>query len=231
VVKAVTTAVADRRLPNNCSEAMTKRRRSTQADPRLRQLIAQSAATILAESGQRDFAAALCKATARHNVSDQRNLPNHLEIEAALLEHQRLFRGTSQPQFLQQIQQTALQAMDMFADFHPCLVGPVLNGTADQHSPVYLHLFADTAEEVLIFLLQQGVPFEQGERRVRYSNGTADVRPKFSFIAGEQEIQLTVFAPQDRRRSPQSPVDGKPMQRVNRSQLIKMLEEGQISAD
>lgn len=203
---------------------MAKRHRSDQIDPRLRQLIAQSAAAILAESGDGDFASARRNAAALHRVSDQRNLPDNKEIEMALVEHQRLFRSSSQPRFLQQLQQTALQAMGLLTDFHPCLVGPVLNGTADRHSPVYLHLFADTAEEVLIFLLNNNIPFQQGERRVRYSNGTNDIRPRFSFIAGEHEIQLTVFAPQDQRRAPLSPVDGKPMQRANRSQLEMILQ-------
>jgi hypothetical protein len=204
---------------------MTKRRRSAQADPRLRHLIAQSTAAILAENGQRDVAAALRKAAERYKVSDQRNLPDQNEIETALLEHQRLFKYNSQPQFLQQLQQTALQAMDLLADFRPCLVGPVLNGTADQHTPIYLHLFADTAEEVLIFLMDQQIPFEQDERRVRYANGKIEMRPKFSFIAGEHEIQLTIFPPQDRRRAPLSPVDGKPMQRAERDQLKKRIKE------
>jgi hypothetical protein len=224
VVKAATTAVVDQRSPNNCSEVMVKRHRSAQADPRLRRLIAQSAAAILAESGQHDFAAALRKAAERHKVSDQRNLPDSSEIEAALQEHQRLFRNSQQPHFLRQLQQRALQAMDLLSDFRPCLVGPVLNGTADQHTPIYLHLFADTAEEVLIFLLDQHIPFEQGERRVRYGNGTTELRPKFSFIAGEHEIQLTIFPLQERSRAPLSPVDGKPMQRAERSQLEKILQ-------
>jgi len=205
---------------------MARRRPSAQPDPRLRHLIAQSAARILADSGQRDFATALRKAASQHGVDDRRNLPDNNEIEAALLEQQRLFRRGSQPQHLQQLRQTALQAMDLLADFRPCLVGPVLNGSADEHSPIYLHLFADTAEEVLIFLLDRQIPFEQGERQVRYGNGKSDIRPKFSFFAGNDEIQLTVFPPQERRRAPLSPVDGKPMQRAERAQLEeKILEE------
>lgn len=205
------------------------KRGSASPDPRLRHLLAQSAARLLLEDGQRDFGAALRKAAAQHGVSDQRQLPDNAEIEAALLEQQRLFRGNHQPRHLQQLRQTALQAMDLLADFRPCLVGPVLNGSADEHSPIYLHLFADTAEEVLIFLLDRQIPFDQDERRVRYGNGKIELRPKFSFIAGEHEIQLTVFPPQERKRAPLSPVDGKPMQRAERSQLVKILEEDQIS--
>ncbi len=201
------------------------KRRPASPDPRLRRLLAQSAARFLLEDGQRDFATALRKTAAQHGVSDQRSLPDHTEIELALQEQQRLFRGNSQPRHLLSLRQTALQAMDLLTDFRPCLVGPILNGTADEHTPVYLHLFADTAEEVLIFLMDKEIPFEQGERRVRYGNGKIELRPKFSFIAGEHEIQLTVFSPQERKRAPLSPVDGKPMQRAERAQLEKILLE------
>ncbi len=208
---------------------MAKRRRTTQPDPRLRHLLAQNTARLLIDSGQRNFATALRKAAAQHGINDQRLLPDNAEIEAALQEQRRLFRGNHQPHYLQQLRLTALQAMNLLADFRPCLVGPVLSGSADEHSPVYLHLFADTAEEVLIFLLDRQIPFEQGERRVRYSNGQIELRPRFSFIAGDHEIQLTVFPPQERKRAPLSPVDGKPMQRSERSQLVKILEEDQIT--
>ncbi len=205
------------------------KRRSASPDPRLRHLLAQSAARILSETGQRDFASALHKAATQHRVSDKRNLPDNSEIEAALQELQRLFHGDSQPQILRQLRQTALQAMALLAAFRPCLVGPVLNGTADQHSPIYLHLFADTAEEVLIALMERQIPFEQGERRVRYSNGTVESRPRFSFIAGEHEIQLTVFPSRERSRAPLSPVDGRPMQRAERAQLERLLEADQTA--
>lgn len=205
------------------------KRRSASPDPRLRHLLAQSAARILSETGQRDFASALHKAATQHRVSDRRNLPDNSEIEAALQELQRLFHSDSQPQILQQLRQSALQAMELLTAFRPCLVGPVLNGTADQHSPIYLHLFADTAEEVLIALMERQIPFEQGERRVRYSNGTVESRPRFSFIAGEHEIQLTVFPTHERSRAPLSPVDGRPMQRAERAQLERLLEADQTA--
>lgn len=208
---------------------MSKRDTSPQ-DPQLRLLIAQSAARIMAEEGLHDFAIAKRKAAAQHGVSGGKNLPGNDEIEAALLEYQRLFRAHRQPRALQQLRQSALQAMRLLEEFRPCLVGPILNGGADEHTPVYLHLFADTAEEVLIFLLQQQIPFEQGERRVQYANGKSELLPKFSFIAGDTEIQLTVFPPKGRRQAPLSPVDGRPQQRAERTQLEALMREENHSA-
>ncbi len=192
-------------------------------DRQLRQLIAQSAARVMTEEGVQDFAIAKRKAAAQHGVEGDKNLPSNEEVEIALYEYQRLFRGHSQPQTLRHLRETALQAMSLLSEFKPCLVGPVLSGTADEHTPVYLHLFADTAEEVLIFLMEQQIPFEQGERRIQYPNGKAESLAKFSFIAGDTELQLTVFPPKGRRQAPLSPIDGRPQQRADQRQLKALM--------
>lgn len=201
------------------------RRSKSQHDTQQRSLIAQSAARIMLDEGLRDFAAARRKAALQHGVHDHGNLPGNEEIQLALETHQRLFHSHSQPAILHQLRQTALQAMSLLADFRPCLVGPVLDGSADAHTPVYLHLFANTPEEVLIFLLDRQIPFEQGERRVRYANGKSGTLPKFSFIAGETEIQLTVFPDDGRKQVPLSPVDGKPQRRADQARLQRLLAE------
>ncbi|MCW9088289.1 MAG: hypothetical protein OQK54_02025 [Gammaproteobacteria bacterium] len=198
-----------------------------QHDPQLRLLIAQSAARMMAEEGVRDFALAKRRAAAQYGVVSGKNLPGNDEVQAALEEYQRLFRSHVQPQIVQQLRHTALQAMRLLADFRPCLVGPILNGSADEYTPVYLHLFADTPEEVLLFLLERQIPFEQGERQVQYASGKRDNLAKFSFLAGETEIQLTVFPPQGRRQPPLSPVDGRPQQRAERKQLEALMAADQ----
>jgi hypothetical protein len=203
---------------------MAKRSKAS-SDPRLRTLIAQSAARIMAEEGMRDFALAKQKAAVQHGVYDNKNLPGNDEIQAALEEFQRLFRSHCQPQFLQHLRQTALQAMKLLEAFQPCLVGPALDGSADEHTPVYLHLFVHTTEEVLIFLMEQQIPFEQGERRVQYANGRTEYLPKFSFIAGDTEVQLTVFPENSRKQAPLSPVDGRPQRRADQAQLERIMQE------
>lgn len=177
----------------------------------------------MADEALRDFAAAKRKAAAQHGIYGNKNLPTNEEIQAALLEYQRLFRSETQPKILQHQRDTALQAMKLLADFKPCLVGPALSGGADEHTPVYLHLFADTAEEVLVFLMEHQIPYQQGERRVQYANGKTEYRAKFSFIAGDTEIQLTVFPLQGRRQAPLSPVDGRPQERADQARVEELL--------
>jgi hypothetical protein len=194
-------------------------------DPHLRLLIAQTAARLLSESGIRDFAMAKRKAAAQHGVSHSRNLPSNEEIEQALFEYQRLFRGDRQPALLHELRQTALSAMRMFSPFSPCLVGPVLNGSADEHATIYLHLFADTPEQVLFFLMEHHIPYEQGERHVQLTSGQPRTLPKFSFVAGDTPVELTVYPAEGKRLIPISPVDGKPMKRADRRQLEQLLAE------
>lgn len=194
-------------------------------DPQLRLLIAQTAARLMSESGIRDFAMAKRKAAQQYGVEHSRNLPGNEEIEQALREYQRLFHSTTHAAILHKLRQTALEAMTMLEAFHPALVGPILNGSADQNTPVYLHLFADTAEQVMTFLMQRHIPFEPGERTVRWASGQASHYPKFSFFAGDTAIELTVFPLDGPRQPPLSPVDGKPMKRASRLQLEEMIEE------
>ncbi len=201
------------------------RRPKSHVDPQLRQLIAQTAAQIMSESGIRDFGMAKRKAAQRHGVENSRNLPGNEEIEMALLEHQRIFHGQSQSEQLRELRQTALKAMTLLEPFHPALVGPILNGSADEHTPVYLHLFAETAEQVMLFLMQRHIPFEQGERTVHLAKGQTIQYSKFSFVAGDTAIELTVFPLDGPRQPPLSPVDGKPMKRLNRHQLEALLNE------
>ena len=94
-------------------------------------------------------------------------LPRNSEIEEALAAYQRLFGGASHLQALHAQRSAALAAMRYLHEFEPRLVGPVLSGTATEHSDVQLHLFADRAESVTLKLIDQGIPHEVTERRVK----------------------------------------------------------------
>ncbi|VAW94921.1 hypothetical protein MNBD_GAMMA22-1692 [hydrothermal vent metagenome] len=199
---------------------MTKRKHK---DNRQRLLIAQQAAKILAKSGNRDFLAAKNKAVERLGILDKTQLPTNIEIERALIEYQRIFCGDEQPQIVFSLRQAALKAMKLFADFSPKLVGSVLAGTSDQHSPVHLHLFADTSEDITVFLIEQRIPFEIGEQKVRYGHDVHEFQPTFNFYAGDVRFLLTVFVSHGKKQSPLSPIDGKTMPRANTMEVEKLL--------
>ena len=195
----------------------------------LRLQIAQSAAQILLDAGNRDYAAAKRKAATRLGVRDQRSLPSNIEIEQALAEHQRIFHADSQPDRLATLRQQAVSAMQLLSEFRPRLVGAVLRGTADSHSPIHLQVFSDHVEAVSLFLMELHIPFELGERRVRRQNGESVDVPVLRFVAGEERVELTVLPAWGEHHAPLSPVDGRPMQRADITavqQLIKNRDEG-----
>ncbi len=189
-----------------------------------RQHIAREAARILAESSSRNFLQAKRKAAQQLGISDARNLPGNDEIEQALMDYQRLFRSHVQPRHLRQLRKTAAEGMRFLEHFAPRLVGPVLEGTADQHSEVNLHLFADQVEQVGAFLSERGIPSELGERRLRMAGGEYVRMPEFRFLAGEVAVALTVFSGPGARQPPLSPVTGRPMRRAALREVETLLD-------
>ena len=88
----------------------------------------------MAEHGIRDFLVAKRKAAERFGVTDGAVLPKNTEIEMALVEYQRLFGRDAHTESLQAQRAAALRAMRQLSGFGPRLVGPVLSGTATEHS-------------------------------------------------------------------------------------------------
>jgi hypothetical protein len=168
----------------------------------------------MAQSGSRNFLQVKRKAAEGLGVSDARHLPSNREVEEALVAYQRLFQGPRQAEALRSLRGTAVEAMRFLDPFAPRLVGPVLEGTADAHSEVNLHLFSDSVEEIGHFLRERGVPAALGDRRLRVALETYVHQPEYRFVAGGVPIALTVFPPGGGRAPPLSPVDGRPMRRA-----------------
>jgi hypothetical protein len=192
---------------------------------RHRVLLAQEAARIMAEEGVRDFRLAKRKAAERLGLPVNGTLmPRNTEIEAALIAHQRLFDGVGHPQRLRLLREAGLEALGFFSRFRPRLVGSVLSGTAGRHSSVDLHLFAATPEDLVLFLIDQDIPFETSERRLRMGTDEYEWFPVHQFTAGDVPMDLVVFPENFERRVPWSPVDGKPMRRAGPAELRALLE-------
>lgn len=198
------------------------RNRHNDRTSQIRERIAQEAARVMIEGGTRDFQLAKRKAMARLRVTDNSKLPANDEVERAIEAYQRLFLGDRQPSQLTELRRAALNAMKFLKRFKPRLVGPVLTGTADENSEISLHVFAQTAEDVSIFLLENGIDHRPAERRVRM--GATDIvrMPAFRFLADGTPIELVVFADSGRRHPPLSPVDGRPMRRANLAEVASL---------
>jgi hypothetical protein len=191
----------------------------------LRRALAQEAARIMAEHGIRDFLIAKRKAAQRMGVStSEAVLPRNVEIEDALAEYQRLFGGESHVETLRDQRRAALNAMLYLQEFEPRLVGSVLSGTATEYSAVQLHLFADRAEEVTIKLMDDEIPHEITEKKVRMNAERVLAYPGVRFELDDQSIEAVVFPHDGIRQAPVSPVDGRPMKRANKLEVEALLD-------
>ena len=204
---------------------MRAKRHLTRGD-NLRRALAQEAARLMAEHGIRDFLIAKRKAAERFGVVDGAALlPKNSEIEAALAEYQRLFGGATHLQALTAQRRAALAAMRYLAQFEPRLVGAVLSGTATEHAEVQLHLFADRLESVTLKLLDEGIPHEVTERRVKLNAERVRPFPGVRFEMDDQPIEAMVFPTDGIRQAPVSPVDGRPMRRANAFEVEALLAD------
>ncbi|MGB1110748.1 MAG: hypothetical protein ACPG4N_10355 [Gammaproteobacteria bacterium] len=214
---------------------MTKKKKSRSVGPgrshahmdRRRSQVAELAARIMLESGIRDFAVAKSKAAERMGVID--GLPSNADIERALIEYQGLFRADSHQNELQQLRATALEAMRFFQSFSPLLTGAVLSGSAGPHAVIELHVFADAAESLAVYLDDQRLPYEIDEKRFRDGRGGYQYYPMLKFLADDTPIEVVVFPTAGRRQSPPSLVDGKPMARADVAQLERMITDSELS--
>ena len=186
--------------------------------------MAQEAARIIVNHGIRDYRVAKLKAADRLGVNSRGSLPGNTEIEAAVAEHLQIFGGDAHEDGLRLMRVAALSAMELLASFTPRLVGPVLAGTADENSVVNLHLFADSAEAVAMELEYLGMSYRPFERRLKSRRDQVDTYPGFEFNHGNNAIQATVFPVDGIRQAPMSPVDGKPMKRVDAAGVQALLE-------
>lgn len=194
-----------------------------------RRALAVEAARLMSESGIRDFHQAKLKAAERLGIQDDKSLPRNSEVQDALREYQRLFLPDSQPQLLRERRAAAEQAMEFFAPFDPRLVGSVLEGTADAHSAVCLHLFSDDIEALPQFLSEQRIPFEQRTRQLRVDRERSIEAQVYVFAAEGTPVDLTVLPRQMLRQAPLDRIDERPMQRASLAALRELILEDQLA--
>jgi hypothetical protein len=190
-----------------------------------RQRLAYEAARIMAEQGVVEFDRARRKAAERTGIGDRRCWPNNEEIQEALLAHRRLFQGERATE-VDALRRQALTAMRRFAAFQPRLVGPVLRGTAQVSQGVRLHLFADAPEDLVHFLIDQGIPWQEGELTLRYAGGFRRPHPLFGFYAGEVLFELVVLPREARRNPPLDPVSERPERGADVAEVERLLAPG-----
>lgn len=191
----------------------------------LRRRVALEAARLISEHGIRDYQLAKRKAARHVGVDDEGYLPRNREIEEALREHQRLFRAEEQSRALHARRAAAREAMRFLDRFEPRLVGPVLDGTADSHSPVNLHVFDDSAEHVAGYLHDHGIAFETRAHTFRLDRERSAEFPVMLFDADGVAVDVTVFPRDALRQAPLNRIDERPQQRASLAALEILLDD------
>lgn len=182
----------------------------------LRQLIAQSAARMMAEDGVSDYAYAKKKAGRQLGAVDNNGLPSNTEIEDELKIYNALFLSDEQPENLANLRKNALFTMQLLERFNPHLTGAVLDGTAGLGAETHIHLFAESLKDVEMFLLNEQIPFEVNEKSYRVMNDgkrdkKGDFRKKVPMFKLEMEtgvIKVSVFEADDIRVAIKHATDG-----------------------
>ena len=189
----------------------------------IRQMIAQQAARLMAEDGINDFAYAKKKAGKQLGVSEASVMPTNAEIEDEIRLYHEIYNADEQPLELAKLRQAALMTMQLFERFNPHLTGSVLDGSAGKFSQINIHLFADSAKDVEMFLLNQQIPFESSEKSYRVSDKPSKdkkekVRKTVPVFTLETELglqKLSVFDVDDMRVAVKRVVDGSNAERLD----------------
>ena len=201
----------------------------------LRQLVAQHAARMMAEDGVSDYGYAKKKAGRQLGVVDANCLPSNAEIEEEIRLFHDIYNSDDQPETLRILRQDALATMQIFARFNPHLTGSVLDGTAGQYAETHIHLFADSAKDVEIFLLNQQIPYDSndksykvrdrksGDKKTSGKNSERLKVPMFTLEGPNGFIKLSVFEFDDIRFSTKSVVSGANAERLDAEGLKALL--------
>lgn len=188
-----------------------------------RRRIAIEAARLISESGLRDYRQAREKAAARLGIHDAASLPRNDEIDAALREHQRLFAGPQHAITLRHLREQAREALQFFAAFEPRLVGAVLDGSADAHSAVCVHLHTDQLADVADLLARRGINWSATTRRLRIARDTMREFPALRFEVGDTTIDVTVLPYDALRQAPLNRSSDGPIQRATLAMVEALL--------
>lgn len=189
----------------------------------IRRDIAFEAARIMATEGQHNYMLAKRKAAERIGASTRLALPSNIEVEEALRSYQGLYGGEDHSRHLSFLRETAIAVMRALESFCPRLVGPVLDGTADSHSRISLHLFSDPPDAVALHLRESGVNYRQEQRRIRWHDGGHRLIQLLVTEVQGTAVELALFDAIDLRQAPPSPVDGRPQRRARIPEIESLL--------
>jgi len=189
----------------------------------LRAEIALVAARMIAQDGA-DYGTARRKAARQVLGVDQPKpnmMPDDVQIEDEVRKYQALFGSAAHAERLLHLRETALAVMEALSDFNPYITGAVLNGTAGEHDDIHLQLFADSAKEVQIYLLNRNVNIDISETP-HFKGGRHAPVETVSFPWMKEMVHAELYEYQDLRGALKPRADGRP-QRLDAAGLRALI--------
>jgi hypothetical protein len=187
----------------------------------LRSRIAHLAARMMAEDGVDDLALAKRKAARQVHASENGNLPTNDEVKAELHAYLQLYQADEQAARIAHLRGCALNMMDKLEQFNPHLAGSVLEGDAGRYCGIELHLFADNAKIVELFLLNNRISYQPRDRQI-YRGDKPDTVSAFAVTTDDGEFDISVFDHNDLRHPIRNSARGRPLRRVGLKSLLEM---------
>ncbi len=160
---------------------------------RVESRISQEAAKIFVEDGIENYNRAKYKAAERLGLSAIDKLPSDNEVSNAIEEYHRLFRSNTQANHIRKMRQLAFNWMEFLKPFCPRLTGAVLEGTAGPHSSITLLVFLETAEDLIVNLIDTNIRYSENYHHIFDRNGKPIELPAVDIIADDILIQLKLY--------------------------------------
>jgi hypothetical protein len=199
---------------------MPRRKPSQSPSGNLRRAIASRAARLMAEDGIGNYGLAKRKAARALGAGEGEALPTNQEVEAELRAYQSIYQEAELPGRLKLLRETALEVMEVLADFRPYLSGSVLDGTAGRYAEVELELFADSGKDVEIMLLSDDISYEIADNSRQIPDGAeTQLRLDWNGIP----LLLSVFPLLAERRQRRNPHTGRSRSRANAKAVASLL--------
>jgi hypothetical protein len=197
----------------------------------VRARIAAAAARMIAQDGA-DYSTAKTKAARQVLGVDRPSpnyLPDNLQVEDEVRRYQALFLGPAQAERIRRMRGAALEVMELLAEFRPYLTGAVLNGTAGEHDDIHLQLFADSAKEVEIWLLNRNVNIDISETP-HFKGGRHDPVETVSFMWQKEMVHAELYEMNDLRGALKPRADGR-LHRVDAAGLRALMNNESLEQD
>ena len=193
----------------------------TISNKRLKDMIAQEAAKMIAEKGIQQFGQAKFKAAENLDAMDNGCLPSNSDIEKKLIEYYQLFQADVDFDHILYLRKIAFDVMHIFDSYLIYLVGPVANGSASVSSVINFHIASEDESEIIQTLIKNDLTHKPYDRKIKFNEKTIKQVNGIKTIYKNTDIELTIFNHKEIRHAPLSKIDNKPMKRIK----IKLLQE------